>query len=165
MTANPVNTSPGTGGPPKEMSELAGRRGGWRRLFEPTVRPVWGFVAVILAFVVLRLAPAHEPRNFPAQRSGASHQIMLKAPQYQADGGVTLAWPSHNEADRYELRFYSPSLAELSRRDAGLDTMVTMAPANLPEAYQRGEAVLYRVVAIHGGDDLETSEPGTLKRP
>lgn len=151
--------------PPPEISELASPKRDWRhRLFGPTMRPVWGFAAVILAFGILRLAPRPQPEA-PVLRGGASTQILLGTPQYLPDGSVTLSWPSHNEADRYELRFYSTALAELSRRDAGLDTMVTITPTNLPDVYQRGEPVLYRVVAIHGGDDLSTSAPGTIKRP
>ena len=137
------------------------------RLFGPALRPVWAIAAIVIAFGVMKIAPKSPPgpATEPTLRGGTSHELATAAPSYAAHG-VTLVWSANPEADHYQLRFFSTALAEIGRRDLGRDTSVTLAdPSGLPAAYANGETILWRVVAMKGGDELESSAPGSLKKP
>lgn len=136
------------------------------RLFAPALRPVWALVAIAIAFGVMQLAPKspHRSATAPVLRGGSAHELATATPSYAANG-VTLAWSANPEADQYQLRFFSSALTEIGRRDLGRDTSVTLAIADLPAAYAGGETILWRVVALKGGDEIETSAPGSLQKP
>jgi hypothetical protein len=147
----------GTDGEPRSWSE---------RLFAPALRPVWAIAAIVIAFGVMRIAPQSPPGSAtaPVLRGGSAHELATATPSYAANR-VTLVWSAHPEADRYQLRFFSTALAEIGRRDLGRDTSVTLAIGDLPAAYAGGETILWRVVALKAGDELESSAPGSLKQP
>ena len=135
-------------------------------LFGPALRPVWAIAAIVIAFGVMKFAPKSPPGSVtaPTLRGGASHELATATPSYAAHG-VTLVWSANPEADHYQLRFFSTALAEIGRRDLARDTSVTLAAGDLPGAYAAGETILWRVVAMKGGDELESSAPGSLKKP
>jgi hypothetical protein len=138
----------------------------WSRIFAPSMRPAWGLVAVAVLFGGLWLGPKMRPQETePVLRGGTTAALAIGEEVILPDGGLRLSWQPHPEAEHYELRFYSTALAEISRRDVGTGPAATIAPADMPEAYRVGEVVLYRVVALKGGDDLESSAPGSLQRP
>jgi hypothetical protein len=89
--------------------------------------------------------------------------MALSAPAAQ-DGGVKLAWNAFATADGYTVVFYSPALEELGRVDAGAQTVFVVPAAKLPQAYAQGGAVLYRVIANRGGDEVARSSVGTIRR-
>ena len=145
----------------------AGTPRSWgERLFGPALRPVWAIAAIVIAFGVMKIAPKSPPGVTapPTLRGGASRELATATPSYAANA-VTLLWSANPEADHYQLRFFSTALAEIGRRDLGRDTSVTLATGDLPAAYAGGEAILWRVVAMKGGDELESSAPGSLKMP
>ncbi len=136
------------------------------RLFGPALRPVWAIAAIAIAFGVMTIVPKSPPGSAtsPTLRGGTSRELATAMPSYAAHG-VTLVWSGNPEADHYQLRFFSTALAEIGRRDLARDTSVTLATGDLPAAYAGGETILWRVVAMKGGDELESSAPGSLKKP
>jgi hypothetical protein len=144
----------------------ADRRSWGERLFGPSLRPVWAIVAIAIAFGVMKISPRpeHTTPEPPTLRGAAPHELAVHPPVF-ADSAVTLAWASNPEADAYQLRFFSIALTEIGRHDMGRDTVAKLAAADLPEPYRAGEVVLWRVVALKGGDELESSAPGSLKQP
>ena len=136
------------------------------RLFGPALRPVWAIVAIAIAFGVMRVAPKSPPGPVspPVLRGSSPHELATAPPSYAANG-VTLAWSANAEADHYQVRFFSSALAEIGRRDLGRDTSATLATGDLPAAYASGETIFWRVVAMKSGDELESSAPGSLKKP
>lgn len=138
----------------------------WSHIFAPSMRPAWGLVAVAVLFGGLWLGPKIRPQGTePVLRGGTTAALAIGEVVTLPDGGLRLSWQPHPEAERYELRFFSTALAEISRRDAGTEPAMTIVAGDMPEAYRAGEVVLYRVVALKGGDELESSAPGSLQRP
>jgi len=151
--------------PPASRPANAGRS--WSdRLFGRALRPVWVLAAIAIAVGVMKIAPKSPPGSpaAPVLRGGTPHELATATPSYAANG-VTLAWSANPEADHYQLRFFSSALAEIGRRDLGRDTSATLATGDLPTAYASGETIFWRVVAMKSGDELESSAPGSLKKP
>jgi len=138
----------------------------WSRLFAPALRPVWGLAALAIVLGGLWLGPRiGGPRGSePVLRGGTQAALALGEVEHLADGSVRLMWQPHPEAEHYELRFYSASLEPIAGRPMGLETSVTVAPGDMPEAWRAGAVVLYRIVAMRGGDEIEASAPGSLQR-
>jgi hypothetical protein len=136
----------------------------WDRWFAPSLRPAWAIAGVALAAgAVLYAARLRAPAPEPVLRGGGVEPMALGEPERRPDGGVVLRWRAEAGAERYELHFYSTSLAELGQL-SGADTSIVLAPAELPEAYRAGAIILYRVRAMRGGDAIATSPTGTLHR-
>lgn len=140
------------------------RRSTWRDWFAPALRPAWALAALTIlaggALLLPRLqssAPSHVLR-------GADTAAMALAPPAAQDGGVKLAWKAFVTADDYTVVFYSPALEELGRADAGAQASIIVPATKLPAAYAQGGAVLYRVLANRGGDEVARSGVGTLHR-
>jgi hypothetical protein len=140
------------------------RRSTWRDWFAPALRPAWALAALTIlaggALLLPRLqssAPSHVLR-------GADNAPMTLSPPAAQDGGVKLAWKAYPTADAYTVVFYSPALEELGRVDAGAQPVFVVPAARLPQAYAQGGAVLYRVIASRGGDEIARSSVGTLRR-
>ena len=137
----------------------------WSRLFAPPLRPAWGLVVIAIAFGGLWMGPRMGgQKTEPVLRGGGPVVLAIGEAVALPDGGIRLAWQPHPEADRYEVRFYSAALAEIGRRDAGSEAIVTIGSAEMPEAYRSGGLVLYRIVALKGGDDLDMSAPRSLQK-
>lgn len=149
---------------PGARTSAAGSRPWSDRLFGPALRPVWALAAIAIAFGVMKIAPKSPPAGAPTLRGGNAHELGTAMPSYAAHG-VTLVWSPNPEADHYQLRFFSTALTEIGRRDLARDTTVTLAIGDLPAAYAGGETIFYRVVAMKGGDELESSAPGSLRKP
>lgn len=160
-----IGLAPAVTTPAAEARAAAKPRGGGP--FAPAWRPIWALAAIAIAFGVYRFTPrsARVAPEAPALRGGSAVSLAPREPVYGSGGGVTLAWPAVAGADRYQLRFFSTALAEIGRRDAGAGLEVTLGPADLPESYRNGDAVLFRVVALHGDDEVLTSALASLHRP
>lgn len=141
------------------------RRSTWRDWFAPALRPAWALAALTVlvggALVVSRLqapAPNHVLR-------GTTDQAMTLAPPVAlADGDVRLGWKGVPGADTYEVVFYSSTLDELDRAAAGAETSILLPAGRIPAVYEKGEILLYRIIASHGGDEVARSPVGTLRR-
>lgn len=142
------------------------RESWWSKLFAPPLRPAWGVLAVLVVIAGVwigpRLAP---PEPTSALRGNPEAVLTLSEPVRRADGGVNLEWHAVPDADRYELRFFSTDLVEIGRRDLGDTTRVDLLNSDLPQTYHAGNIVLYRIVALKGGDEIEASSPGSLQKP
>lgn len=140
------------------------RRSTWHEWFAPALRPAWALAALtILAGGALLLPRLQSSAPSHVLRGADSAAMALVAPAAQ-DGGVKLAWKAFATADDYTVVFYSPALEELARIDAGAQPIIVVPAARLPKAYVQGGAVLYRVVANRGGDEVARSSVGTIHR-
>ena len=141
------------------------RRGTWRDWFAPALRPAWALaVLTLVAGGALVASRMQTPTASAVLRGANDGALALGAASPQADGGVTLRWKTLPAADAYDVAFYSLALAELGRVSAGRQTTFRVPAASLPAAYAKGDAVLYRVIASHGGDEIARSPVGTLRR-
>lgn len=144
---------------------MSGAAPWWRGLFAPAARPAWALAGVLViagAWYVTRPSP---PSPADIRLRGEQRiEMPLAAPRYLDANTLVLGWRSMPEAARYEVRFYSTSLTEIGRRDAGTDTLLRIAVGQLPPTYARGESVLYRVVALQGGDEISRSPVGSLQK-
>jgi hypothetical protein len=168
-------------GPSEEaaLSEFRARLGGtapsargakstapwWSRLFEPAMRPAWALA--VLAGVVggVFLWPQRATHEPPTVRGGSEHPLALIAPSEQGDGSLRFAWHGVPDADEYQVRFYATAFLELGRVSAGRDTTVVVDLARLTPTYSLGMVILYRVHALHAGDEIAVSETGSFRRP
>jgi len=133
-------------------------------LWQPALRPAWGFAAAALVLAFVLVLPQMRAGRPGSTLRGTQSTSMLAPPVFDADGTVHLSWVPRAGATSYRVLFYSMKLAELARRDAGTATTLALTPNELPEPYRAGEAVLYRVQALENGDAVAISEVGTLRR-
>jgi hypothetical protein len=147
-----------------------GRDGGpkawWQALFAPSLRPAWAFAVVAIVAAGWYLTTQRDGVTDAGRihlRGARLVALELTPPVFAGDGSVTLAWQPSPEADSYQVRFFSTSLAELSRLPSVSTPTARVAPGGLPGA--AGETVLYRVAALRGGDVMAMSPVGTLQKP
>jgi len=84
----------------------------------------------------------------------------LQPPQTVADGGVRLNWQPMDGADSYQERFYGNDLGEIARLDPVTGTTAVVLKSQLPP--DTPSTVLWRVVALHNGDEIGVSPPAPL---
>ena len=132
-----------------------------------SLRPAWAmlaFVLVVGSVVLIRMGP--EGPQEQVLRGGATGEdpLSLAAPEFLGDGSVQLSWLPFDEADQYIVVIYEPDLTELTRTDPVTDPEITLHSRDLA-GVTSGSAVIWRVVALQGGDEIEFSAPGTLRIP
>jgi len=93
----------------------------------------------------------------------AVQALALNAPVVRADGDVVLSWAPHEGAESYDVRFYAEDLFEIARFSTTTHTFV-LSPGQLPGDLA-GSALLWRVVVLQNGDEIEASAPGTIQAP
>lgn len=156
--------APEAGTPARRAEAAPGRATWWDALFGPKLRPAWGLAALAVVAAVVLLMPRGRDAELGTQVRGlAGSPLALAEPEFGADG-VHLAWRGAVGAERYEVRIFSAALDPVASIDAGVDTSLSLAADRLPAAFGRGELLLYRVVAYHGGDELAISETRPLQR-
>lgn len=142
----------------------AHRRSTWRDWFAPALRPAWALAALTIVIASAVLLPRlQSPAPSHVMRGAGESAMALAAPVTEANG-IHLAWKPFAGADAYVVVIYSASLEELARIDAGAQVQMRVPAASLPEGYAKGDALLYRVLASRGGDEVARSGVGTLRR-
>ena len=116
-----------------------------------------------IAAVVVLLPRGRDAELGTQVRGLTVYPLALAEPVFES-GGVHLSWHGAAGAERYEVRIFSAALDPVAQIDAGSDTSLSLAADRLPEAFGRGELLLYRVVALHGGDELAISETRPLQK-
>ena len=99
----------------------------------------------------------------PAASNGAWNAQPLATP---LDGGRTaLAWSGAPRATGYRVTFLGEDLNELARVEDLDSTTLVLEPGRLPAGLAPGQAVLWRVTALDGRDEIARSRTSSLLVP
>jgi len=101
---------------------------------------------------------------------GATHGIEggleARATPRQLPGGrLRLEWAPAPEALSYSVVFLSPELTEIARVTNLGETHLDLRPDSLPSGLRPGGHVLWRVLAMHGADEVSRSRALPLTLP
>jgi hypothetical protein len=148
----------------------ARRRATWWGGLAP--RPAWALVALLLlvgAGAVWMLLPREGVaplvlRNEPP-RSRSDDGFVLSPPQIEATGRWRLSWSPVEGADSYQVRFFSSDLDDLAQIQPVTVLSISVTRDQLGADHAGGNVVLWRVVALRGGDAIATSPVGTIALP
>jgi hypothetical protein len=151
-TDAPVETAP----PPGRLPARPRRLEGW---FAPSLRPAWALATAAVLVAAVVLAPRLPwPGTGSDVRGGRAEGFRVRSSTTLPDGGLEIGWSAAPEAERYEVRLYAPTLAEMARYTAGRDTGLRIGTDALPAGLARGGTVLVRVVALRGGDEVDSTQ-------
>ncbi len=154
-------------------SRPATRRMRWSppRPFGPTALwPVWAAAAAVIVvgvlYVVHQVGPGPDRLVLRGAPQGSSRPAALVLyPPKSVAGGLELRWRSAPGADTYQVRLFGSDLSERARLGPFADTAVVLRPAELASGIAPGTLLLWRVVALHAGDEIATSPVGQLRAP
>jgi len=86
-------------------------------------------------------------------------------PHRLPDGTLRLEWSPAPEALSYSVVFLSPELTEVARVTNLGETHLDLRAEALPSGLQPGGHVLWRVLAMHGADEVSRSHASPLTLP
>jgi len=135
----------------------------WDRLLRPAMRPAVAFALIAAVLGAVLLGPRLLPHRGADTLRGGPPAATLRLTRFERTGDVVhLGWSAVPGADAYQLRFFSPSLAELGRVGpvTGESRDIPVSELGFPLA--DGDTVLVRVVGLAGGDVIATSEARVL---
>jgi hypothetical protein len=119
------------------------------------------------AVVVLLFATIHRPgddaRVLRGRESVATWN--MEAAKVLPDGRIRLAWVGKPGADAYRVRVLDTALATLLEETVVGDTTVDIDLSVLGPAAEPGARFLWRVTALHGGENLAESGLGEFRIP
>jgi hypothetical protein len=100
-------------------------------------------------------------RNEPS-RPQVDAGFLLSQPQAEGVGRWRLAWTAVEGADAYQVRFFSSDLDPLAQIEPVPVLSIGVTRDQLGADAASGNVVLWRVVALRGGDIIATSPVGTI---
>lgn len=134
----------------------------------PRLRPALAVAVVVIVAGAVWLSTAN--------RRGGEEPVM-RGDETAENGGdlravseivdrstVRLEWTPAAAADGYALVFLSPDLTEIARVRVA-EPRFTLNAGSLPAGLASGTSVLWRVVALHGGDEIARSRTASLIVP
>lgn len=117
--------------------------------------------AVVVTGAVLLWRP--DPPSELRLRDGAETTVPARVTSQPAEaattGGVKLSWKAFTDADGYRVELRAPSLEVV----ATLETKGTGLRISAEKISEYGDGVMWRVMALSGGDILSTSIPRSLR--
>jgi hypothetical protein len=137
-----------------------------RRLWHPTLRPVWVAGIVVIGIVGVRELTQTRDDRIVLREDGrpSSSAVTGIATQAGPDGQVALRWDAVAGATAYTVVLLGADLEEQDRIDAG-----STASCPLPEArvtaVRGGAHTFWRVLALRDGDFIATSKTVPLVLP
>ncbi len=136
------------------------RTTGWRALLRPAPVFAAASIAVAVAFLF-----TNRGRDTGVLRDDtAIHAAVELHPAFVADDGtIRLSWSAMTGADSYQVRIYGPDLSEIVRLSDIAETTTTVARSALPPDLPPSLDLTWRVYALSGGDEIEASEPGSIR--
>jgi len=144
-------------------------RGG---LFDFLRTPAWrpAFAALLLVVAGTWFTTSVLRRKEPPVMRGPGSvlqegEIALSAPEKGPGGSLALHWSAAPEAERYAVVFVSPDLTEIARVEDLAEPSLDLSGASLPPGLDPGSDVLYRVVAMRGGDEIARSRTVAITLP
>jgi len=128
------------------------------------LRPAFAVAAIALVAAAVWWQPwqSEEPVLRGIDRT-ATAPLALEAPETEEDT-LVLSWAAFEDADTYEVRFYSDELEEITRLEATGSTL-TLTRDDIPGDFAPGTVLVWRVVALQDGDSVALSLPGQLVLP
>lgn len=131
------------------------------------LRPAWGALVLVLAlgsFVLIRVGPDGPEQQVLRGGSTDGAPLSLSQPGFLDDGSVRFSWEPLEEADQYQVVLYESDLTELTRSEPAAETEVVLSPRQLGGAAP-GSALVWRVIALQGGDEIDRSAPAPFRLP
>jgi hypothetical protein len=157
------------GAPREAVDEVPGAKEPLQRGLLPRfmktlfMRPAW--VAALLIIIAAGIlwwrpwTPDETVLRGPSRR-GVSQALTLSAPQRLSGGGIRLEWTPMAGADNYQVRIYDNNLNEIARLEPESGTSLIIDLSLLP--VDTPDEVIWRVVALEGGDEIGSSDPASL---
>lgn len=146
------------------------RRTPWWAGFAP--RPAWAVVGLLLvlgAGAVWMFLPRDRVNPLVLRNDGSRQRVdasfVLSPPQTDGVGRWRLSWTPVQGADAYQVRFFSSDLEELAQIEPTPVVSITVTRDQLGANQAGGNVVLWRVIALLGGDAIATSPVGTIALP
>jgi hypothetical protein len=129
----------------------------------PVARPAFALAALLMvAGASWWMVRERAPR---AVRGTGGEAGIVVAVRSEAAGVVELSWAPVPGAQRYRVRFFGPSLREVSRTDDVAEPKLRLERDALPPGTTAGEEILVEVAALRGEDVLAVSTPRPVRLP
>ena len=126
-------------------------------------------LAVLLLLTGLALLDPREPADPAAAVTVRGALDVLggiePSPDNPVQSIVRIQWNTFPAATGYEVRFYSMDMDEVARHAAGSGNVFTWDLREIWRPVAPARAVLWRVVALRGDEDLAQSALQTLRLP
>jgi hypothetical protein len=162
----PAGDAPSRSPAARGAGETARRSGGFLDiLFGPRLRPALALAAVVIVAGAVWLSTANRRGGEEPVMRGDVTAGELRATAVAVEPGTArLEWTPSAIADGYALVFLAPDLTEIARVPVS-EARFELKAAMLPGGLTSGTSVLWRVVALHGGDEIARSRTATLVVP
>jgi hypothetical protein len=152
----------------RRSRKVAPRRRWFELLQGPALRPALAAVAltlIVLGGYEIASRPGREQPSGVVRGGPAGAAAAMRLTEGARPGGATiLQWTRMPAADAYEIVVYGAALTEIARLPAGADSALALAPGTLPAAAARESALVCRVIAMRGGDEIGRSNLLPLAR-
>ncbi len=136
---------------------------GW--LGRPSLRPVWVTASVVVVAGAAVIAILSRPAPESVLRGERPAALALQPVRQQPGGELRLRWEPLAGAVSYQVRLYATSLEEVARLEPVRVPETVLRREALPSGLASGTRLLWRVVALRGGDELALSPVGSLRAP
>lgn len=124
---------------------------------------------VLVGLTVAALLDPREPQDFETAGFAAGALDVLGGiepdPDNPVRSRVRIQWSTVSGAEQYEIRFFSLDMDELARHAGGSGNVFTMDLREVWRPVAPARAVLWRVVALRGDEELAISPLQTLRLP
>jgi hypothetical protein len=147
----------------RRRSQSGRRRGFLGQLLTPSLAAAAVLVVVAGAWFMVSTRKSESPvmrGPTPAAPTGA-----LVGSATPIAGGVRLAWTAHPEAQAYVVTILAPDLTEIVALDPVTETHLDFAVSARNETLAPDGQMLWRVVAVHGADEVGRSQTMSLTLP
>ena len=128
----------------------------------PVLRPAWGVAAAVILVIAARQIWTATPRA-PQELTLRGTETEIVTPPLASElralenGGFLLSWQRVEGAVEYRVIIYAPDLSELITLDAAGASSLQLDPAAFPALAEQDGELLWRVLALGGGDELSRS--------
>lgn len=118
---------------------------------------------VVIAAVVIWQQQSRTPEGVNLREEPAANHMTLAPAEVRPDGSIHLRWGVVPGADAYHVRVYGPGLTEVYRSGEVTESSLTIDRSDLPADLPPTLDLMWRVYALHAGDVLQTSAPGSIR--
>ena len=132
----------------------------WLRGLRPA--PLVAVAAVAVVAATLLWQQSRESEGI-LLRDESVTQSALPPAEVLADGSIRLTWAAVPGADAYQIRIYGPSFTEIYRHPNVAETSALVERSSLPADLPPTLDLMWRVYALHAGDIIQTSDPGSIR--
>lgn len=133
----------------------------------PLLRPALAIASVALvaigvAQIASQLGGAHPTGIVRGGVSAGGATSVIVARAVLADGHPALSWTRLASTEEYQVLLFGAGLTEIGRINAGAESLLVLEPGRLPVSALRESALVCRIVARRGGDEIGRSNLVTL---